>query len=76
MFGSSLKNGLRRFSHFCVSARRSASISRKFRIYPVYQALIGVFVDRRNVRWIFIQVGSPDPKFLAVGVDPLLHAFA
>jgi hypothetical protein len=70
MFGSSLKHGLRRFSQFCVSARRSAPLSREFRIQS---ALIGVFcaVDRRNVRWIFIQIGSPDPKFLAVGVDPL-----
>ena len=67
--------GLRRFSHFCVSARRSAPLFGKFRIYP---ALIGIFftVDRGNVWWIFIQVRSPNPKFLAVGVDPLPHAFA
>ena len=46
MFGSSLKHGLRRFSQFCVSARRSAPLSREFRIQS---ALIGVFcaVDRR-----------------------------
>ena len=58
MFGSSLKNGLRRFGHFCVSAPRSAPLFRKFRIHS---ALIGIFfaVDWRNVRWIFIQVGSP-----------------
>src|SRR5207249_2284194 len=75
MFGSLLQNGLRRFSHFCVSARRSAPLSRKLRIYP---ALIGIFltVDRRNVRWIFIEVGSPDPIFLAVRVDPLPQDFA
>src|SRR5262249_62321277 len=75
MFGSLLQNGLSRFSHFCVSARRSAPLSRKFRIHP---ALIGVFfaVHRRNVRWIFIQVWSPNPKFLAVRVDPLPQDFA
>jgi hypothetical protein len=75
MFGSSLKNGLRRCSHFCVRARRSASISRKFHIHP---ALIGIFfaVDRRNVRRIFIEIGSPDPIFLAVRVNPLLQEFA
>src|SRR5262245_5003558 len=75
MFGSSLKDGLRRFSHFCVSARRSAPLFGKFRIQS---ALIGIFftVHRRNVRWIFIEVGSPDPKLLPVRVDPLPHAFA
>jgi hypothetical protein len=70
MLGWSLKHGLRRSSQFCVSAGRSATFSHEFRIEP---SLIGVFcaVDRRNVRWIFIQIGSADPKFLAVGVDPL-----
>jgi IS5 family transposase len=69
------QHGLMQFSHFCVSARRSASLSRKFRIHP---ALIGIFfaVDRRNVRRIFIEIGSPDPIFLAVRVDPLPQDFA
>src|SRR4029453_18662768 len=72
---STRAKGLRRFSHFCVSARRSAPFFGKFRIYP---ALIGIFftVDRRNVRWVFIEIGSPDPQFLAVRVDPPPHAFA
>src|SRR5262249_61892570 len=54
---------LRRFSHFCVSARRSAP---PFRQFGIQSALIGLFftVYRRNVRWIFIQVGSPDPQLL------------
>ena len=75
LFGSSLKNGLRRFSHSCLSARRGAPLYRDFRIHP---ALIGIFfaVDRRNVRWVLIKIGSPDPKFLAVGINPLPHAFA
>jgi len=49
---------LEAISHFWVSPRRSAPLSRKFRIHP---ALIGVFfaVDRRNVRRIFIEIGSP-----------------
>src|SRR5262245_14718118 len=56
--------------HFCLSARRSAPSIGKF---PIQSALIGVFfaVDRRNVRWIFIEIGSPYPIFLAVRVDPL-----
>ena len=60
---------------FASRPRRSAPLSREFRIHP---AVIGIFftVDRRNVWWIFIQVGSPNPKFLAVDVDPLPHAFA
>src|SRR5207245_7288114 len=60
MFGSLLQNGLRRFSHFCVSARGSAPLFRKFRIYP---ALIGIFltVVRLIVRWTFIAVGHPSP---------------
>src|SRR5262249_4796610 len=63
-FGPSL------FSRFCDSARGSVPLFREFRIQP---ALIGVFfaVDRRNVRRIFIEIGSPDPIFLAVRVDPL-----
>ena len=75
MFGSSLNNGLSRFGHFCVSARRSAPLSRKLLIHS---ALIGVFfaVDRRNVRRIFIEIGSSNPKFLAVRVDPLPQDFA
>jgi hypothetical protein len=75
MFGSSLKHGLRRFSQFCVSTRRNAPLSREFRIQS---ALIGVFftVDRRNVRWIFIEIWSPDPIFLAVRVDPFPQDFA
>src|SRR5262245_61513784 len=70
MFGSLLKKGLRRSGHFWVSARRSAPFSRKFRIHS---ALIRVFfaVDRRNVRRIFIEIGSPDPIFLAMRVNPL-----
>src|SRR5262245_56792252 len=69
MFGSSLENGLRRFGHFCDSARCSVSLFREFRIHS---ALIGVFfaVDRRNVRRIFIEIRSPNPIFLAVRVDP------
>gem|GEM_PF-3927552 len=75
MFGSLLQNGLSRFSHFCVSARGSTPLSRQFRIHP---ALIGIFfaVQRRNVRRIFIEIGSPDPIFLAVRVDPLPQDFA
>jgi hypothetical protein len=45
MFGSSLKKGLWRFGHFCVSVRRRAALFREFRIQS---ALIGIFfaVDR------------------------------
>ena len=58
-----------RSSYFCVSARRGPLLFGKFLIYP---ALIGIFfaVNRRNVRWIFIEIGSPNPKFLAVGINP------
>src|SRR6516165_7968399 len=68
-FGPSPK-GLKRFSRFCVSARASVTLFSEFRIHP---ALIGVFfaVDRRNVRRIFIEIGSPYPIFFAVRVDPL-----
>jgi hypothetical protein len=64
LFGSSLKNGCSRFGRFCVCGRRSAPLSRKFRIHS---ALIGIFltVDRRKVRRIFIEIGSSDPIFLA-----------
>src|SRR5262249_48665389 len=68
-FGPSL------FGRFCDSARGSVPLFREFRIRS---ALIGVFfaVDRRNVRRIFIEIGSPDPIFLAVRVDPLPQDFA
>src|SRR5207247_5679565 len=73
-FGPSLKS-LKRFSRFCDSARGSVPLFREFRIQS---ALIGVFfaVDRRNVRRIFIEIGSPYPIFLAVRVDPLPQDFA
>src|SRR5947208_7579849 len=73
-FGPSLKS-LKRFSRFCDSARGSVPL---FREFSIHSALIGVFfaVDRRNVRWIFIEIGSPDPIFLAVRVDPLPQDFA
>ena len=47
---------------------------RAFRIQP---AMMGIFrtVDWANVRWIFIEIGSPDPEFLAVCVDPLPQIF-
>src|SRR5262249_42664866 len=70
-----LRSGPSLFSRFWDSARGSVPLFRKFRIRS---ALIGVFfaVDRRNVRRIFIEIGSPDPIFLAVGVDPLPQDFA
>src|SRR5262249_2262268 len=73
-FGSSLKS-LTRVSRFCDSARGSVALLRDFRIQST---LFGVFfaVDWRDVRRIFIQVGSPYPIFLAVRVDPLPHDFA
>jgi hypothetical protein len=35
--------------------------------------MVGIFlaVDGPNVWGIFVQIGPSDPKFLAVGVDPL-----
>jgi hypothetical protein len=49
---------------------------RKFRICPA--AFIGIFfaVDRPDVRRIFIEVRSPDPKLFAVRIDPLPQVFA
>jgi hypothetical protein len=37
----------------------------------------GIFltVEWPNVRWIFIEIGSPDPVFLAVCIDPFPQAF-
>jgi hypothetical protein len=32
-------------------------------------------VDRRNVGWISVEIGSADPKFLPVRVDPLPQVF-
>jgi hypothetical protein len=51
--------------------------SRVFR-FRVHSALSGVFfaIDGRNVRWISVEIGSPDPKFLAVRVDPVPQGFA
>jgi len=73
-FHFSLKNGLRRFGRFRVSARRSFLFGK----FPIYPALIRIFfaVVRRNVWWILIEVGSSNPKFLAMRVDPLPHAVA
>jgi hypothetical protein len=40
-------------------------------------AVIGVFfaVDRRNMRRIFIEIRSADPKLFAVRIDPLPQVF-
>jgi len=39
--------------------------------------VIGVFfaVDRRDMRRIFIEIRSPDPKLFAVRIDPLPQVF-
>jgi len=49
---------------------------RKFRIWPA--AFIGIFlaVDRPDMRRIFIEVRSSDPKLFAVRIDPLPRVFA
>src|SRR6266700_7838030 len=41
-------------------------------------AFIGIFfaVDRPDMRRIFIEIRSPDPKLFAVRIDPLPQVFA
>src|SRR5262249_38019626 len=36
-------------------------------------AFLGIFfaIDRRNMRWVLIEIWSPNPKFFFVRVDPL-----
>src|SRR6516165_9865543 len=40
-------------------------------------AFIGIFfaINRRNMRWILVEIWSPDAKFFFVGVDPLPQDF-
>jgi len=45
----------------------------QIRVLRISCTMIGVFfaINRANVRGILIQIGSADPEFLAVRVDPL-----
>jgi len=45
----------------------------QIRVFGISCTVIGVFfaVNRTNVRGILVQIGSADPEFLAVRVDPL-----
>src|SRR5262249_51385420 len=61
-------------------SKRTSALALQARVFRfrVHSALSDIFfaVDGRDVRWIFVEIGSPDPKFLAVRVDPVPQAFA
>src|SRR5215471_14946625 len=42
-----------------------------------HAAFIGIFfaIDRPNMRWILVEIRSPDPKFFFVRVDPFPQDF-
>src|SRR5262249_29207206 len=69
-------------SRFRLKERESAdeasdqTLSQRLRLW--FTVVVGVFctVDRRDMRRVPIQVGSPDTKFLAVLVDPFPQFFA
>jgi len=56
----------------------AALLCSQSRAFDIQTALVGIFltVDRRNVRWISVEIGSPNTKLLAVRVDPLPQGFA
>jgi hypothetical protein len=51
----------------------------RFRELPFgHAALNGILfaVDRRNMRWILIEIRSPDTDVFAVGIDPFPQIFS
>src|SRR6516164_5878322 len=60
---------------FAINRRRWLFQSIESRLRRV--AFIGIFfaIERPNMRWILVEIRSPDPKFLFVCVDPLPQVF-
>src|SRR5262249_53214148 len=60
---------------FTISRRRWLFQSGQTRLR--HAAFIGIFfaIDRPNMRWILVEIRSPDPKFFFVRVDPFPQDF-
>src|SRR6516164_9742539 len=60
---------------FAISRRRWLFQSGQTRLR--HAAFIGIFfaIDRPNMRWILVEIRSPDPKFFFVRVDPFPQDF-